>query len=91
LAAAELAAAVCVEQEAFQPSATPDTKSQPVIKYLLVRPTRAQELTAPSNLPAPSFAGAEPHFARLAMCERSETGAAPIVQPLVQVGFSRNR
>ena len=82
LAAAELAAAVCAEQEASQPSATPDAKSQPAIKDLLVRPTKAQDPTAPSNLAPSSLAGAEPHFAHLAMCERSETGAAPIVPPL---------
>jgi len=82
LAAAELAAAVCAEQEASQPSATPDAKSQPAIKDLLARPTKAQESTAPSNLPPPGLAGAEPHFAHLAMCERSDTGAAPIVPPL---------
>jgi len=34
------------------------------------------------DLTTPSLAGAEEHLAHFAMCERSETGAAPIVPPL---------
>src|SRR6266478_1845517 len=84
LAAAELASAVCAEQEAVRAPAPQVSQKQPapfndsLIAVTTSRdPNSIQASTNTASTSTPSIA--EPHFA---MCEVSDPGKAPIVPPL---------
>src|SRR5262249_32650270 len=87
LAAAELASAVCAEQDASRtpaPQVGPKQEPAPLNDLLIARSARDINSVQASTTTAPDStrSGAEPHFAHLAMCEVSEIGEAPIVPPL---------
>jgi hypothetical protein len=88
LAAAELASAVCAEQEASKtpaPQISPKQGPAPLNDLLIAgSASRDSNSVQASTTTASDSArsGAEPLFAHLAMCEVSETGEAPIVAPL---------
>ena len=88
LAAAELASAVCAEQEAATASGQQaGQKQEPAaINDLLAAGNVKQESksvqASTKTGPDSTRSRAKPHFAHLAMCEASETGKAPIVPPL---------
>jgi len=87
LAAAELASAVCAEQEAVRAPAPQVAQHEPApINDSLGAVTTSrdsssvQDSAKTASASTPSIA--EPHFAHLAMCEVSDPGKAPIVPPL---------
>jgi hypothetical protein len=84
LAAAELAAAVCSEQQPSNPSASNTAQKQtpPAIYDLLATATKSRAGTPTTASPTPARANLGPHFAHFAMCDTSEIGKAPIVPPL---------
>jgi len=87
LAAAELASAVCAEQEAVRAPAPQVSLKQPApFNDSLIAvttshdPNSIQASTNTASTSTPSIA--EPHFAHLAMCEVSDPAKTPIVPPL---------
>ena len=84
LAAAELAAAVCSEQQPSNPSASNTAQKQtpPAIYDLLATATKSRAGTPTTASPTSARANLGPHFAHFAMCDTSEIGKAPIVPPL---------